>query len=225
MRRGSVAPPSDDTAASDPSPPGLRWAVRARWGDGRRDRGPRAPRHRRRARLERFGSRVLDRPAPGEGGFPRRDPAAWNGADARFDRDADRRWALDHHRPGSRWAVAGPDRRDRPGAAPGRLRTGRLLPRAGPDLALGRGSRPGAGPRPSPTVGPQPVRPHRRRDDRCGLGRRRGGPRRRVAAGDRLGPDQRRAQRLVRGPDPLDRRGRARRSSRARPAGTGATTG
>ena len=45
-------------------------------------------------RLERFGSRILDRPTPGEGGFPRRDPAAWNGADARFDRDAagDGRW-------------------------------------------------------------------------------------------------------------------------------------
>lgn len=37
-------------------------------------------------RLERFGARILDRPAPGEGGFPRRDPAAWATADARFDR-------------------------------------------------------------------------------------------------------------------------------------------
>ncbi len=38
-------------------------------------------------RLERFGDRVLDRPAPGEGGFPRRDPTAWAGADARYDRN------------------------------------------------------------------------------------------------------------------------------------------
>jgi 23S rRNA (cytosine1962-C5)-methyltransferase len=37
-------------------------------------------------RLERFGAVVLDRPAPGTAGTPRRDPGAWANADARFDR-------------------------------------------------------------------------------------------------------------------------------------------
>jgi 23S rRNA (cytosine1962-C5)-methyltransferase len=36
-------------------------------------------------RLERFGPWSLDRPAPTEGGFPRREPAAWTDADARFE--------------------------------------------------------------------------------------------------------------------------------------------
>jgi 23S rRNA (cytosine1962-C5)-methyltransferase len=36
-------------------------------------------------RLERFGRWSLDRSAPTEGGFPRRDPAAWADADARFE--------------------------------------------------------------------------------------------------------------------------------------------
>jgi 23S rRNA (cytosine1962-C5)-methyltransferase len=38
------------------------------------------------ARLERFGERVVDRPAPGALG-DRREPAAWRRADLRFDRD------------------------------------------------------------------------------------------------------------------------------------------
>jgi 23S rRNA (cytosine1962-C5)-methyltransferase len=38
------------------------------------------------ARLERFGDRVIDRPAPGAL-EARRDPAAWASADLRFDRD------------------------------------------------------------------------------------------------------------------------------------------
>jgi 23S rRNA (cytosine1962-C5)-methyltransferase len=38
-------------------------------------------------RLERFGRWTLDRPAPAEGGFARRDPAAWAAADARFELD------------------------------------------------------------------------------------------------------------------------------------------
>jgi 23S rRNA (cytosine1962-C5)-methyltransferase len=40
-------------------------------------------------RLERFGPRILDRPALAEGGFPSRDPAAWTTADARFERDGE----------------------------------------------------------------------------------------------------------------------------------------
>ncbi len=40
-------------------------------------------------RLERFGERILDRPAVAEGGFPIRDPASWTTADARFERDGD----------------------------------------------------------------------------------------------------------------------------------------
>src|SRR5262245_25278630 len=41
-----------------------------------------------RRRLERFGDRVVDRPAPGATG-DRRDPGAWASADARFDRVRD----------------------------------------------------------------------------------------------------------------------------------------
>ncbi|MEO8229483.1 MAG: class I SAM-dependent methyltransferase [Chloroflexota bacterium] len=45
-------------------------------------------------RLERFGRWSLDRPAPTEGGFARRDPAAWADADARFELgdDGSGRW-------------------------------------------------------------------------------------------------------------------------------------
>jgi 23S rRNA (cytosine1962-C5)-methyltransferase len=47
-------------------------------------------------RLERFGARVLDRPAQSEGGFPPRDPAAWAAADARFEpaTDGAGRWIV-----------------------------------------------------------------------------------------------------------------------------------
>jgi 23S rRNA (cytosine1962-C5)-methyltransferase len=38
-------------------------------------------------RLERFGRWVIDRPAPTEGGFARRDPPAWAHADGRFEFD------------------------------------------------------------------------------------------------------------------------------------------
>ena len=38
-------------------------------------------------RLERFGTRVVDRPALAEGGFPTRDPGVWATTDARFERD------------------------------------------------------------------------------------------------------------------------------------------
>jgi 23S rRNA (cytosine1962-C5)-methyltransferase len=38
-------------------------------------------------RLERFGDVVLDRPAPGTTGLARRDPAAWERATARFERE------------------------------------------------------------------------------------------------------------------------------------------
>lgn len=37
-------------------------------------------------RLERFGERIVDRPAPAAAGWPRRDPAAWRAADARYER-------------------------------------------------------------------------------------------------------------------------------------------
>ncbi len=37
-------------------------------------------------RLERFGALVLDRPAPGTAGIPKRDPVAWGRATARFGR-------------------------------------------------------------------------------------------------------------------------------------------
>lgn len=37
-------------------------------------------------RLERFGPHLLDRPAPATEGAPKRDPAAWAGAVARFER-------------------------------------------------------------------------------------------------------------------------------------------
>lgn len=51
-------------------------------------------------RLERFGRWSLDRPAPAEGGFARRDPAAWADADARFE--------LDDHDTG-RWVTIAPE--------------------------------------------------------------------------------------------------------------------
>ena len=37
-------------------------------------------------RLERFGALILDRPAPGTAGIPKRDPSAWPRATARFER-------------------------------------------------------------------------------------------------------------------------------------------
>lgn len=51
-------------------------------------------------RLERFGSRRLDRPAPSEGGFARRDPAAWDGVEARFELDDEGR---------GQWVATGAD--------------------------------------------------------------------------------------------------------------------
>lgn len=38
--------------------------------------------------LDRFGPHVLDRPSPGAAWHTRRDPAAWEAADARYDREA-----------------------------------------------------------------------------------------------------------------------------------------
>ena len=57
-------------------------------------------------RLERFGAFVLDRPAPGATS-PRRDPAAWAGASARFDREqgpGPGRWSPPDRLP-ERWDV------------------------------------------------------------------------------------------------------------------------
>ena len=51
-------------------------------------------------RLERFGTRTLDRPAAAEGGFARRDPAAWSEADARFEAGPDGSGA---------WTTVGPE--------------------------------------------------------------------------------------------------------------------
>lgn len=89
MRRGSVAPPADDTAGPGPGPLDHRPTRFVQ--DGAMD--DETPGHELldigdERRLERFGSRILDRPAPGEGGFPPRDPTAWTTADARFDRTA-----------------------------------------------------------------------------------------------------------------------------------------
>jgi len=61
-------------------------------------------------RLECFGSIVIDRPAPGADGHVPRDPAAWSGADARFDR-ADREpgehegWTTQDGQPIQPWTV------------------------------------------------------------------------------------------------------------------------
>ncbi len=162
-----------------------------------------------------------------EGGFPRRDPAAWADADARFERGDDGPGSWTIVRPAVDGRLAGRDRRVDLRDPPGAVRRGRLLPRAGPELALDR--RP---PRRAPgrrrgttSRGPPPVRPHRRLDAGRGPRRRPRRPRRRRPAGDRLGPPERRAQRTLRRADPLDRRRRRSRSSGARPAATGATTG
>lgn len=51
-------------------------------------------------RLERFGDRIVDRPAPAAA-EPRRDPAAWTAAGARFERargDATGRWRIEGDR-------------------------------------------------------------------------------------------------------------------------------
>lgn len=61
-------------------------------------------------RLERFGDIVLDRPAPGADGHLAQDPAAWAGADARFDRAergavAHEGWTTPDGRPVEPWQV------------------------------------------------------------------------------------------------------------------------
>jgi len=61
-------------------------------------------------RLERFGSIVVDRPAPGAEGHVAQDPAAWTAADARFDRAdkgavAHEGWTTKDGRPIEPWHV------------------------------------------------------------------------------------------------------------------------
>jgi 23S rRNA (cytosine1962-C5)-methyltransferase len=58
-------------------------------------------------RLERFGTVVLDRPCPAAEGVPREDPAAWQRADAIFQRTRgdEGRW-IDAHTLPLRWTVA-----------------------------------------------------------------------------------------------------------------------
>jgi 23S rRNA (cytosine1962-C5)-methyltransferase len=58
-------------------------------------------------RLERFGPLVLDRPCPAAENVDRADPAAWEQADARFERTEGKlgRWIADHPLP-ERWTVA-----------------------------------------------------------------------------------------------------------------------
>jgi 23S rRNA (cytosine1962-C5)-methyltransferase len=58
-------------------------------------------------RLDRFGPWLLDRPALGEGGFPRREPEAWAAADARFDRtdEGPGRWSLARPTVAAPWQV------------------------------------------------------------------------------------------------------------------------
>ncbi len=58
-------------------------------------------------RLERFGTIVLDRPAPATSGSARRDPSAWDGATARFERPqgGPGRWEP-AGAPPERWTVA-----------------------------------------------------------------------------------------------------------------------
>lgn len=58
-------------------------------------------------RLERFGPWVLDRPAPAAELAARRNPSAWQEADARFDRDGEGesgRWTGEHELP-PRWTI------------------------------------------------------------------------------------------------------------------------
>jgi 23S rRNA (cytosine1962-C5)-methyltransferase len=62
-------------------------------------------------RLERFGAVTIDRPCPPVERLPRRDPAAWRAADARFDRATDGHllhagWTTTDGRPIEPWAVS-----------------------------------------------------------------------------------------------------------------------
>jgi 23S rRNA (cytosine1962-C5)-methyltransferase len=62
-------------------------------------------------RLERFGEFILDRPCPQVERLPRRDPAAWRAAHARFDRATDGQlthagWTTIDGRPIEPWVVA-----------------------------------------------------------------------------------------------------------------------
>jgi 23S rRNA (cytosine1962-C5)-methyltransferase len=59
-------------------------------------------------RLERFGARVLDRPAQSEGGLPRRDPDAWAAADARFEQGVHGagRWVVPAPGAEAPWTIA-----------------------------------------------------------------------------------------------------------------------
>jgi 23S rRNA (cytosine1962-C5)-methyltransferase len=58
-------------------------------------------------RLERFGPFILDRPCPAAERTPRADPAAWQQADARFDRSGDEQgtWTCRRELP-ERWTIA-----------------------------------------------------------------------------------------------------------------------
>ena len=163
-------------------------------------------------------ARVVDRPAPGAVEPPASTPPdAWRAADLRFDRGA--RLVGDRgRRPRGPVEIAGLTAR----AAADRGRPGRAVPGARPDLAVAPGRRRGRAARPQRPATSSPT-PARRRSP-LAAGGARGDPRRRGAAGGRLGPAQRGAVRAGGPADPLDRRRRAGVRRAARPAAAAATT-
>ncbi len=161
-------------------------------------------------RLERFGSIIVDRPWPPVEGSSRADPAAWRAADARFDRMADgpvvhAGWTTRDGRPIEPWTIVEDGLRCELRLAPSgqvglfpEQAANRAWLRQAVEVMVGSfGSA-------------QPAEQTRRADPGelpqvlnlfayTGLG---------TLRGRRLGPPQRRTQRLRRTTNPLDRRRR-----------------
>ena len=181
-------------------------------------------------RLERFGPVVLDRPCPSAEGLPRDDPAAWERADAYFQRTRgdEGRW-IDARGLPPRWTVAcGPMVLELKRTEFGQVG---LFPEqqvnwdwisaasfgacAGSEYsvtlrvthALTRRLEERCSPASAP--GAPSFRLHRRGHACGGRGRGGGDPRRRGPHRCRRGPPQRRAFRSIGGEDPLDRGRRA----------------
>ena len=164
-------------------------------------------------RLERFGPKVVDRPAPTALAWLG-DRSAWSDADLRFDPDegwSGGRPGRQHHRTPAPWPVdvAGLTMEVRPTASGGLgLYPEHVANLAWLEAQIARADRRAryARRRRSAADRPEPVRAHRPRDPGGIPGGRRGRPRRRRPLGDRLGRPERRAVRSRRPAHPLARR-------------------